>query len=362
VKTHVLSFHAPYACRSTGACCSSGWPIPVEPPIARRVRDGLGSGRLALPVRSRARDPIDGELLVHDAQGRCAFFDDQRGRLCAIHRDLGHDGLPSACRHFPRIALLRDGGVWLTLSHYCPTAASLLFEASAPVTIVEDAPRFPPAREYEGLDVRGAAPPLLRPGVLMGQQAYERFERHCVETLCRGDLGAEAALARLTALAESLRTWTPASGELDDVLQERRREDIGAVVGPPAEVSWADAIAAVPEGLVAPSLPAGWRDDEARWVAVSWTRHTDVACRYLAARAFASWCAFQGDGLRTTLRALWTALSVLRVECARGCAEAGRPLDALLLKQAIRRSDLLLAHLVAPDRLARRLSACEREP
>jgi xylose isomerase len=53
---------------------------------------------------------------------------------------------------------------------------------------------------------------------------------------------------------------------------------------------------------------------------------------------------------------------VLRVECARGCAEAGRPLDALLLKQAIRRSDLLLAHLVAPDRLARRLSACEREP
>jgi hypothetical protein len=67
----------------------------------------------------------------------------------------------------------------------------------------------------------------------------------------------------------------------------------------------------------------------------------------------------QGDGLRTTVLGLRVALGVLRAEAGRGCAEAGRVLDAGLLKQAVRRADLLLVHLVDPDALARRLSGCE---
>jgi Fe-S-cluster containining protein len=319
------------------------------------VRDALAGGRLALPLRSREGAPFAGELLAHDERGRCAFFDEERGRLCAIHRDLGHDALPSACRHFPRIALLRDDAACLTLSHYCPTAASLLFEHAGPNAVVEDAPGFPASREYEGLDVRGASPPLLRPGVLMGQPAYDRFERHCLETLGREDLLPESALLRLSAQAEALRAWKPAAGAFDDVLEQRLREAAGEVAAPEPEGLWADVVAAVPATLAAPRLPPSWRS-----VPVDWTVHAATVRRYLAARAFASWCAYQGDGLRTTLRALWAALAVLRVECARGCGEAGNPLDAALLKQAIRRSDLLLAHLVAPDRLAQRLSACER--
>jgi hypothetical protein len=54
------------------------------------------------------------------------------------------------------------------------------------------------------------------------------------------------------------------------------------------------------------------------------------------------------------------ALGVLRAEAARGCAEAGRALDAELLKEAVRRADLLLVHLADPEALARRLGRRER--
>jgi hypothetical protein len=56
---------------------------------------------------------------------------------------------------------------------------------------------------------------------------------------------------------------------------------------------------------------------------------------------------------------LRVALGVLRAEAARGCAEAGRALDAAQLKEAVRRADLLLVHLADPEALARRLGRCE---
>jgi len=94
-------------------------------------------------------------------------------------------------------------------------------------------------------------------------------------------------------------------------------------------------------------------------VAPAWPSWAGPVRRYLAARAFASWCALQGDGLRTTVSALRAAAAVLRVEAARRCASAGRPLDAILMKEAIRAADLLLVHLASPEALARRLSAAE---
>jgi hypothetical protein len=81
--------------------------------------------------------------------------------------------------------------------------------------------------------------------------------------------------------------------------------------------------------------------------------------RWLAAKAFASWVALQGEGLRTTVASLRLGLAVLRSEAARGCAEAGRALDADILTEAFRRADLLLVHLADPETLARRLSRCE---
>ena len=80
-----------------------------------------------------------GRLLEHDngltvmalaEGGACVSFERGMGGAtsqCAIHRVLGHDALPSACRHFPRAAVTDDLGTFVTLSHFCPTAASMLF-------------------------------------------------------------------------------------------------------------------------------------------------------------------------------------------------------------------------------------------
>jgi len=63
--------------------------------------------------------------------------------------------------------------------------------------------------------------------------------------------------------------------------------------------------------------------------------------------------------VRTAVLGLRVALGVVRAEAVRGCAEAGRALDESLLKEAVRRADLLLVHLADPETLARRLSRCE---
>jgi hypothetical protein len=102
--------------------------------------------------------------------------------------------------------------------------------------------------------------------------------------------------------------------------------------------------AAVPAPLSWPEAPA---DFEAVWhqrVAPSWNLVGTVVHRYLAARAFASWAAYLGDGTAAVLRGVEQARAVLIVEAARQCAREGRALDAALLKQAIRQSDLLLVH------------------
>ena len=105
-------------------------------------------------------------MLACDALGRCAFHDGDAHR-CEIHRVLGHDALPLSCRQFPRVVVLTPAGVSVGLSHYCPTAAGLLFSEGAPVAIVEDAPAFPRDAEYEGLDARASLGPLLRPDALL---------------------------------------------------------------------------------------------------------------------------------------------------------------------------------------------------
>ena len=54
------------------------------------------------------------ETVVTGRVGRdCAFFEPGRGRLCAIHRQFGHDALPSACQHFPRVVVIDPRGVFV---------------------------------------------------------------------------------------------------------------------------------------------------------------------------------------------------------------------------------------------------------
>ena len=149
-----LNFHLPYRCRHSGACCKAGWPIPIE--AERAVF--LGNGTM-LP-----QDP-SGACMFHN--GRCTVYE---------HR-------PMSCVHFPYVCLIDARGVHVTLSHYCPTAASLLFEHRGPIEIVEGPPPIAGLEIPEGLDARESLPPLRAPNRLMSFEEFSDWEKHELTTL-----------------------------------------------------------------------------------------------------------------------------------------------------------------------------------
>jgi Fe-S-cluster containining protein len=340
--TRSLSIHATYRCQRTGACCTSNWPIPIEADRLARLRVALASG--ALRPSTEVPDcfhappdaPPDTPALLATVDHRCVFFDAAAGRRCRVHEALGHDALPLACRQFPRVVVRDSRGVSIVLSHYCPTAAAML-DLDAAVTIVESPPAFPIAGEYEGLDVRGAFPPLLRPGVLMDWDSWWDFERCAVEFLGNSGDTATATLARLARIVDHVREWQPGNGTLDDRIQSAFAGD-QAIISDPRAIDSADAraaevIAAIPSELNAPDVARPNESGSPRVRAVH---------RFLAAHAFANWTAHLGLGLRTWLRSIDAADALLRT---------GR---------TFRETDLILRHLADPKILAERWSAGER--
>ena len=122
-----------------------------------------------------------------------------------MHRDLGETALPATCRHFPRVAVRDARGTFIGLSHFCPTAASLLFRDDVPLAIVES----PRAVSAGGLRGPGRDPATicrrsLRPDVLMDLDAYGAWERHMVRR-ASGDLAPETVLATLMRDADLVR-------------------------------------------------------------------------------------------------------------------------------------------------------------
>jgi len=113
------------------------------------------------------------------------------------------------------VAVTDDRATTVTLSHFCPTAAAMLFR-DVQLSVVEVPPSFNSVREYEGLDARGVLPPLLRPGMLMDLESHHAWERHIVRVLDDDGHTPESALAQLADDAERVRTWRPGDGELVD--------------------------------------------------------------------------------------------------------------------------------------------------
>ena len=203
----------------------------------------------------RTGDWLDqGRFLPRDASGACVFHN---GR-CAVY-----EHRPISCVHFPYVCLIDARGVHVTLSHYCPTAASLLFEHRGPIEIVEGPPPIPSLEIPEGLDARESLPPLRAPNVLMSYDEFSEWERNELKTL--------ASMAG--------------------------------------------------ESECAPVIE-----------------------RFLAAKLFASWAAYQDDGTAAVRESVRAAHRVLLAEIETACREAGRALDSELLLRAIRQTDLYLLH------------------
>jgi Fe-S-cluster containining protein len=368
-RVHVLSIHADYACQRSGACCAAGWTIPIDRLRQSRIERALAAGQLTRPAADGspfilAPDlPEDaGAILVRRTDGACVFLAAGDRAPCAVQRDLDHDALPVACQQFPRISLTDARGVFVTLSHYCPTAARLLVRNNVPLEIATLAPD----RAYEGLDARGTLPPLLNARVLMDWASYDRWEQFLILVMGEGRMP-EDALARIVAVTERLRAWTPAAGSLMEAV-EAASGDADAVLRLPA---WsADAVLAlhqrivstIPEGLPRPAPPQSFAADLERLVAPVWSDLRGPICRYLAAKGFASWFAYQGRGLRTIVAGMIAALVELQIEAARAASRTGRRLDEKGLLDAIRAADLTLVHHSDGLALARALSAFEDRP
>jgi len=331
-----LNVHASYACRHSGACCTAGWSIPVEPHVRSLVR---------------------AEWLLPEPDGACPEYD-RRSGLCRIHRDHGESSLPSSCHQFPRRALRDDRGTFVTLSHFCPTAAGLLVDFEGPLAVVSDPLSFPSERGYDGMDARGEWPPLLRPDVLFDPESFGLWERYLVEAISNSTDGVDQTLARVASVGERLREWSPDKGPLaawtSDAIAARFPSSSPTPLryapfdGPDAFVR---AAATIPRGLEERALPRHLEEADAQLVAANWNASAPVALRYVGARAFASWTAYQSRGVRTQIAELFMTAAVLRVECARACQARQSTLDRSTLLDAIRASDLLLVHLADRDAL-----------
>ncbi len=92
-------------------------------------------------------------------------------------------------------------------------------------------------------------------------------------------------------------------------------------------------------------------------MAPAWAHFDEALANYAAAKLFASWSLYLGDGVEAAARSARIAAAVLRIETARQCALFRRPLDRELLIEAIRQSDLLLVHYADPAMLAARGAA-----
>ena len=364
-----LSIHADYRCRHSGACCTADWDVPVEVPVYRSLDEACRSGRLHAAPQSRALSPFvvepdlpddAGAMLERNQAGECVFFE-RESRLCVVHRDLGHEALPATCRHFPRLAVHDRRGTFVSLSHYCPTAAGLLFRDDVSLTIVSAPPAFPPA-DYEGLSVSADdLPPLLRPGVVMDLEAYSRWEAHMVRR-CAGAATPESALATLERDAARVRGWTPGGPAMADLVDALPAAFVEAVAPTALAASLADyqqTMAAVPDDLRPSPDDEHLEEAFSRLVAPAWAAWSAPLRRYVAAKSFASWTAYQGRGLFSIVRGLQVALALVRVEAARACRDADRPLDRELLLAAFRQADFILNHLAVGEDLALEWSKAE---
>jgi hypothetical protein len=383
VAVYCLDIHAPWRCHQTGACCRAGWAIPIEGPAYERVRLHFHSRGPAQRFITGTPMPEGAAAILATASGACVFYD---GRLCDIHRELGTSAMPVACQQFPRIAL-RDGrGTFVTLSHFCPTAARLLLEADGGLEVVP-APSSLVATPstaashtlgagpstgashglgagdtLEALDAANELPPLLRPGLLTDAEGYEQWERHCLRALSSDDRSAEQALDGIESATRRLVNWRPGEGPLAAAVSDAfgpatERRDRSSWTPADDRERFELARAAVPQGLAAPAAPDnledGW-DRASAW----WPAFGRAARRFAAARLFGSWAAYHGSSLLTIVRVVQISLSVLRVEAARQSAISGLTLEQRFI-EAARAADLLLVHLADTPALVRAIETNE---
>jgi triphosphoribosyl-dephospho-CoA synthetase len=195
----------------------------------------------------------------------------------------------------------------------------------------------------------------------MDHAGYSAWERHMVGR-CAAGRRPEPVLATLMRDARMLRDWTPGAVPIAEAVARLPVEHVDAAPDETLASSLAlreGVLAAVPDDLKPAADESGLEEAFRAHVRPQWVSFGRPLNRYLAAKAFASWTAYQGRGIMTIIRGLESALALVRVEAARECRDARRPLDAALLLEAFRRADFTLNHLAVGEDLAAGWSSVE---
>ena len=334
VSVFCLSLHAEYSCRHSGACCRT-WEVAAEPEVVEFVRRRYGAGTAGRAFKNDA-DSAQRVRIAH-ADGACFFRQQDR---CTLHAQGGAAALPVGCRHFPRVILRDPRGTFVALSHYCPTAAALL-TTDAELGIVEATSSLRLCEPLEGLDARGALPPLLRPGMLTDYDGYDAWERSVIGVFDHAH-SASIALDAIDVATEEIRWWSPGQESLQERVhasfadaqsakpERRRTNDAGWELRLVADLSNGAIETAAQDALGKAWSAAGGDAPEIQ----------RLVLRYLAARTFGNWLAYQGRGLRTIVAWLRACHDVLRIFALEG----DQRLTASELLSAVRRTDLLMLH------------------
>jgi hypothetical protein len=184
--------------------------------------------------------------------------------------------LTTACRNFPRETLKDPRGIFITMTHCCPTAARQQLHAEE-VAIVDAPPALALNGAVEGLDATAVMPPLLRDGMLMDLEGYSAWEREGLGVLNDRRYSARSALSIISTATADAGAWQPGR----ETLASRMDHAFGRA----REASAADA-------ALVPLLE-------------------HAAKAFLAAHLFASWAAYDRRGLAAVVDSLESAFTEL---------------------------------------------------
>jgi hypothetical protein len=243
----------------------------------------------------------------------------------------------------------------VSLSHYCPTAAALLFDA-APLVL-----QLLPARVadlVEGLDARASLPPAVSESVLIDWDGLSAWDA-AVVAVCARDISTDAVLHTLQALHQHVVDWRPAATPLSLWLAGFLRTPPPAAAAA-RPIDWSLDARIREAGPATLGAPPPFPDAARVWRAGlhrAWPAVAPILRRYLAARSVACWPLHAGRGLATQIRYLDALLVVLRGEIARRFDDPLGPVPRSVLVAAIRETDRLVLHLADPGVLAARLDA-----
>jgi hypothetical protein len=173
----------------------------------------------------------------------------------------------------------------------------------------------------------------------------------------------ESVLATLARDAASLGRWRPGGGvTLVDAIGQLPRDFVDGTAPGTLDASlgcFQEAMSAVPDEFRPEPDEDRLGEAFAAYVRAAWSHFHAPLNRYIAAKAFATWTAYQGRGLATIVRGIDAAVALVRVEAARQCRDADRTLDAELLLEAFRAADFILNHLAVGEDLAHNWSRVE---